>query len=206
MSLTTALSAKRWVSKPDLISIICPQTKRRLKYAMSTLFFITLLIHLSQGNDDQSSWALAALTAAERSFPPISSNSNESYLSLAEAVFEDQVARWDDKTCGGGLRWQIFTFNNGYEYKNSLSNGQFLALSARLARYTGNKTYSDWAEKAYTWSTTVGLVSSQGNVYDGTSATLNCSTANHIQWTSSAGTYLYGSAVMYNIVSPSHHV
>jgi mannan endo-1,6-alpha-mannosidase len=123
---------------------------------------------------------------------------------VAQNVFEDQAARWDDSTCGGGLRWQIFTFNNGYNYKNTFANGQFLALSARLARYTGNKTYSDWAEKAYTWSTTVGLVSTQGSVYDGADVTTNCSAPNHIQWSSTAGAYLYGSAVMYNIVSKSN--
>ncbi|KAE9966898.1 hypothetical protein BLS_006755 [Venturia inaequalis] len=112
------------------------------------------------GNDDQSSWGLAAMTAAERSFPPMSAIG--SYLTLAQNVFDTQVARWDDSTCAGGLRWQIYTFNSGYNYKNSLSNGQFMALSARLYRFTGNKTYADWAEKAYTWSATVGLISSQG--------------------------------------------
>ncbi|KAE9963801.1 hypothetical protein EG328_011031 [Venturia inaequalis] len=151
------------------------------------------------GNDDQSSWGLAAMTAAERSFPPMSAIG--SYLTLAQNVFDTQVARWDDSTCAGGLRWQIYTFNSGYNYKNSLSNGQFMALSARLYRFTGNKTYADWAEKAYTWSATVGLISSQGSVYDGCDVTKNCSTSNHVQWTSNAGTYLYGSAVMYNFTS-----
>ncbi len=100
----------------------------------------------SEGNDDQATWALAAISAAEARLPePIGT----SWISLAEAVFENQAARWDTATCGGGLRWQIFTFNNGYNYKNSISTGDFFQLASRLARFTGNATYSDWADKAF---------------------------------------------------------
>lgn len=49
-----------------------------------------------RGNDDQSSWGLAAMTAAERSFPAISAIG--SYLTLAQNVFDTQAARWDEKT------------------------------------------------------------------------------------------------------------
>lgn len=56
-----------------------------------------------------------------------------------------------------------------------------MALSARLYGFTGNKTYADWAEKVYTWSTTVGLISSKGNLYDGSDVTENCSSTNHVQ-------------------------
>ncbi|KAM3425149.1 hypothetical protein BST61_g7108 [Cercospora zeina] len=108
----------------------------------------------SLGNDDQSYWAAAALTAAEVGLPE---PENLSWVELAENVFRDQVARWDTATCGGGLKWQIFTFNNGYNYKNSVSTLSFAALGARLARFTGNTTYSDWAERSLTWLQQVGL-------------------------------------------------
>jgi mannan endo-1,6-alpha-mannosidase len=140
-------------------------------------------------------WGLAAITAFERSFPA----GSHSYLSLAQNVFDSQAARWDDKTCGGGLRWQIFTFNNGYDYKNSESNGQFFELAARLARATGNKTYSDWAEKGYSWAESIGMISG-GAVWDGSDVTMNCTQMNHIQWTATAGMFLSGSAIMYNLV------
>lgn len=111
------------------------------------------------------------------------------------------MLRWDDKTCEGGLRWQIFTFNAGYDYKNSMSNGNLFKLAARLAQYTGNKTYVDWAEKVYSWEQSVGLIAGNGAVYDGTSVTGNCTQINHIQWSAVSGDFLYGSAILYNMVN-----
>jgi len=64
-----------------------------------------------EGNDDQVFWAFAAMTAAELGFP--APETGPSWLSMAQAVFNEQAARWDTSTCGGGLRWQIFTWNNG---------------------------------------------------------------------------------------------
>ncbi|ODQ76852.1 hypothetical protein LIPSTDRAFT_102095 [Lipomyces starkeyi NRRL Y-11557] len=32
------------------------------------------------------------------------------------------AGRWDTSTCNGGLRWQIFESNSGYDYKNTISN------------------------------------------------------------------------------------
>ncbi|KAI9831479.1 MAG: hydrolase 76 protein [Phylliscum demangeonii] len=150
----------------------------------------------SEGNDDQVFWGLAALSAAENKFPDPPPNQPQ-WLALAQAVFNSQAARWDDKTCGGGLRWQIFTFNNGYNYKNTISNGGFFNLAARLAVYTGNQTYADWAEKMWKWSTDIGIVSPQFVVYDGSDAVINCSNLNHYQWSYNAGTYLIGAANMF---------
>ncbi|KAK3678993.1 hydrolase 76 protein [Recurvomyces mirabilis] len=157
-----------------------------------------------EGNDDQAAWALAAMTAAEYGFPmPSGSDDNITWVQLAENVFNDQVGRWDDSSCGGGLSWQIFTFNNGYDYKNAMSNGNFVQLAARLGLYTGNATYTDWARKATQWSLDTGLIAntSTGNpgaVYDGFSTTTNCSALNHLQWTAGAGTYLSGAAYASN--------
>ncbi|KAI9762910.1 MAG: hydrolase 76 protein [Candelina submexicana] len=148
------------------------------------------------GNDDQGFWGLAAMSAAENKFPDPPS-SQPQWLALAQAVFNSQALRWDNTTCGGGLRWQIFTFNNGYNYKNSISNGCFFNLAARLAMYTGNKTYADWAVKSWEWSQAIGLLSSDFMIYDGSDDTLNCSQINHIQWTYNAGVYLLGAATMY---------
>lgn len=153
----------------------------------------------AQGNDDQGLWALAAMTAAEQQFPsPLTS---VTWLDLAKNVFDLQAARWDTANCGGGLRWQIFTFNNGYDYKQTFSTGVFFQLAARLARFTGNQTYADWAEKSYDWTTSVGLISTDFKVYDGASITSNCSQPVRLQWTYVAADFLYGSAVMYNFVS-----
>ncbi|KUJ23344.1 cell wall glycosyl hydrolase Dfg5 [Mollisia scopiformis] len=151
----------------------------------------------TEGNDDQGFWALAAMSAAEVNFPNPPSNQPQ-WLALAQAVFNLQASRWDTTTCGGGLRWQIFTFNNGYNYKNSISNGCFFNLAARLAKYTGNDTYAEWAEKAWDWTASVGLLDNSYYVYDGSDDTINCTQVNRIQWTYNAGAFLLGAANMYN--------
>ena len=156
----------------------------------------------TEGNDDQGFWGLAAMSAAEVNFPNPPPNQPQ-WLALSQAVFNTQVARWDTSTCGGGLRWQIFTFNNGYNYKNSISNGCFFNLAARLAKYTGNDTYAQWAETTWDWVTRVGLMDSNYYIYDGSDDTLNCTQVNHIQWTYNAGAFLLGAANMYNYTNGS---
>jgi mannan endo-1,6-alpha-mannosidase len=109
----------------------------------------------SEGNDDQCFWGLAAMSAAELAFPNPPS-SQPQWLALAQAVFNEQMNRWDPDNCGGGLRWQIFPFNAGYDYKNSICNGCLFHLGARLARYTGNNTYVDYCNQLYDWLEQVG--------------------------------------------------
>jgi mannan endo-1,6-alpha-mannosidase len=156
----------------------------------------------SEGNDDQTFWALAAMTAAEYSFPSdVLADLNTTWVDIAINIFNSQAARWDDETCNGGLRWQIFSFNSGYDYKNSISNGNFYQLASRLARFTGNSTYEAWSSRVLEWSQASGLISSDFAVYDGTDSSKNCSDLNHIQWTAYAGTYLAGAAYAYNAVS-----
>ena len=148
----------------------------------------------SEGNDDQATWALAGLSAEEVQI----ATGNISYTTVAETVFEDFARRWDNKTCGGGLRWQIFPFNNGYDFKNTASNGNFFQLAARLAQNSRNATYKEWATKTFEWTQTVGLMDDDWNVFEGTMTTDNCEQLNKIQWSPTAGTYIAGAASMYN--------
>ncbi|PWY75264.1 glycosyl hydrolase family 76 protein [Aspergillus sclerotioniger CBS 115572] len=147
------------------------------------------------GNDDQMSWALAAMTAAELDFPQ--GTDMPSWASLAERVFDMQAARWDSNTCGGGLRWQIWPYEAGYTYKNAISNGGLFQLAARLARYTNNQTYSDWAERVWDWSVN-SLIDEEWTVADTTTTDKNCSTFSKVQWTYNYATYVSGAAYMYN--------
>jgi mannan endo-1,6-alpha-mannosidase len=149
------------------------------------------------GNEDQATWALAALTAAEFGFKD---PKDVKWVDVAKNVFDLQALRWDDETCGGGLKWQIFTFNSGYNYKNSMSNGAFFLLSARLAQLTGNGTYVEWAEKSFEWARSVGLVNADFDVFDGTDDRDNCANFSHFQWSSTHGIYTDASAIMYNLV------
>ena len=154
----------------------------------------------SEGNDDQVFWAFATMTAAELNFPNPPSGS-PSWLGLAQAVFNLQADRWDTSTCGGGLRWQIESFAPGYDYKNAVSNGGLFQLGARLARYTGNQTYADWAEKEWNWFASSPMLSGDYQIDDGVSTTNNCSNADGDQWTYNYGVWLAGAAYMYNYVS-----
>ncbi|KAF8855286.1 mannan endo-1,6-alpha-mannosidase [Acephala macrosclerotiorum] len=155
-----------------------------------------------EGNDDQAFWGFATMSAAEKDYPQPTIG-NYSWVQLTENLWNTQIRRWDNTSCNGGLKWQVFTFNNGYDYKNSVSNGAFFQLSARLARFTGNQTYIEWAEKSYNWSVAVGLITPDYHVFDGTDDLKNCSSQNQILWTYNAGIYLYGSAILYNYTNGS---
>lgn len=156
------------------------------------------------GNEDQSTWALAAMTAAEMEFPK---PKDAEWVDYAVEVFNNQVERQEIEAenatvCGGGgLRWQIFPFNNGYSYKDAKSNGNFFLLASRLAKFTGNQTYSDWAEKSYNWAKEIGLINEEYQVYDGTSMTSNCTQMDQLLWTYPNGIYTEGAATMANLVS-----
>jgi mannan endo-1,6-alpha-mannosidase len=156
----------------------------------------------SLGNDDQGFWGFAAMTAAETNFPNPPKDSPQ-WLALAQGVFNTQAVQYDVKpiTCGGGLRWQIFSFNAGYNYKNAISNGAFFSLGARLARYTGNTTYYERADKAYQWVQDIGMITADYSIYDGTDERNNCTDFDHNRWTYNVGVFLIGAANMYNYVS-----
>ena len=111
--------------------------------------------------------------------------------------------RWNTSTCNGGLQWQFNPANNGFYYKSAIANGGFFQLAARLARYTGDATYAEWAGRVYKWTAGVGLIDGRGNgyVYDGTDDTRNCTIVNHGQWSYNAAVFLLGSAVMANITA-----
>ncbi|KAH9885191.1 glycoside hydrolase family 76 protein [Xylariomycetidae sp. FL2044] len=158
---------------------------------------------LSLGNDDQSFWGMSALLAAENKFmdPP---EDEPQWLALAQAVWNEQAAPdRQDNECGGGLRWQIYPTNNGYDYKNTIANGAFFNMGARLARYTNNQTYADWAIKTWDWLTSVGYIDSEYNVFDGGHIPHNCTDINRQQFSYNAAVLLLGAAHMYNYTDGS---
>ncbi|RYO73725.1 hypothetical protein DL766_005233 [Monosporascus sp. MC13-8B] len=150
------------------------------------------------GNDDQGFWTMTAMSAVENNFenPP---EDQPQWLALVQAVFNEWADRWNEETlCGGGLRWQIFPFNNGYNYKNSISNGCMFNIASRLARYTGNDTYADWAGKVWDWMELHDFIDPEFNIYDGAGIANNCDEHDSTQWTYNAGIFLQGAAMMYN--------
>jgi mannan endo-1,6-alpha-mannosidase len=155
------------------------------------------------GNDDQAFWGMAALSAAETNFPNPPDPRDPSWLALAQAVFNEQISRWDTTTCGGGLRWQVYQIN-GYDLKNSISNGCLFNIASRLARYTDDDHYAQWAVKVWDWMEEIGLIDENFNVYDNAEASkLNCTQIDHNQWSYNAATTLMGASTMFNYVSAS---
>ncbi|KAL6884187.1 family 76 glycoside hydrolase [Trichoderma longibrachiatum] len=152
-----------------------------------------------EGNDDLFFWGSAAIAAAERNFPQ-PDRSLPSWLELGANVFDQLASRWSTQHCGGGLLWQIYESNpNGMTYKNSVSNGGFFQIAARMARATGNDTYLEWAERVWDWSMDVGFIDADlYHVYDGSGIDTNCTKTNPASFTYTSGIYLHGAAVMAN--------
>lgn len=162
--------------------------------------FMPLNQTTTEGNDDQVFWGIAAIQAAERNFTEAGGD-NPTYLELAQATFNTMKNRWDDSSCGGGLRWQIFEWNNGYDYKNTVSNAGLFHLGARLLRYTGNESYYlDWCELSYDWMVDVGFVNEEKwYAYDGADIVNgSCSPITSYLWTYNLALLLSGCAYMYN--------
>ncbi|GAP91324.1 putative glycoside hydrolase family 76 protein [Rosellinia necatrix] len=150
---------------------------------------------LTEGNDDQGFWGMAAMSAAEYNFQNPEPDKPQ-WLALAQAVFNTQAARWDTEHCNGGLRWQIFTWNNGFNYKNSISQACFFNLASRLALYTGNSTYADWAVKTWDWMTAVGFIDKSYRIYDGAAVEQNCTKITPYEFSYNVGAFLLGAAAM----------
>lgn len=161
----------------------------------------------SMGLDDQVFWAFTAMDAVESNFPAAPADM-PSWLSLAQAVFNFQQPLWDDQSCGGGFRWQVYPTNAGYNLKNAISNGGNFQLSARLAYVTGNQSYADWAEKVWDWVEQSKLWQEDNStntlyIWDNTDSNNNCTDQTNYVWTYNYGTFLSGAAYMYNYTNGS---
>lgn len=160
---------------------------------------------MTEGNDDQGFWGLTVMAAAERNFT--APKEGPDWLALTQAVYNTMWERWDTQHCGGGLRWQIFTWNSGYNYKNTISTACLFHLSARLARFTRNETYVETARVAYEWLLDVGfIVDNDGSakVYDGANLDENCTDIVHIEWTYNIGIMLGGASYLYNFTQDTY--
>ncbi|KAL7939876.1 glycosyl hydrolase family 76 domain-containing protein [Trichoderma chlorosporum] len=156
---------------------------------------------MSEANQVQGVWAMAAMTAAERGFPSPPKGTPQ-WQDIAVTVFNEFVERWDTANCGGGLREEIFSFNSGFDFKNSASNGVFFSLAARLYLQTRNSTYSEWATKIIEWEQKVNLITDSYQVLEGL-FTENCNNITTAQDSWDGSIYLHGSAAMYKATGSS---
>lgn len=162
----------------------------------------------SMGNDDQAFWGFAALVAAETGFTNPATDTNVDWLALAQAVFNEQSSvdrRVNDtnvgSNCNGGLRWQVYRTNNGFDYINTIANACYFNIGARLARYTEDDMYYSMINSTWELLTRLSYIDAQGNIYDGAHEEDNCTIINHAQFSYNAATLIQGAAVMYNFVS-----
>ncbi|KAL7815206.1 family 76 glycoside hydrolase [Trichoderma gracile] len=158
----------------------------------------------SLGNDDQGFWGMSAMLAAETKFPNPPADKPQ-WLALAQAVWNTQAdPSRHDETCNGGLRWQIPFSNAGYNYKNTIANGCFFNLGARLARYTSNDTYAKRAEDTWNWLWGVKYIDHDSwIVYDGAHVEKNCTDINPAAFSYNAAVLTQGAAFMYNYTDGS---
>lgn len=166
--------------------------------------FMPLNHTASLGNDDQGFWGMTAMLAAENKFPDPPEDKPQ-WLALAQAVWTTQANpdRHDEK-CNGGLRWQIPFSNSGYSYKNTIANGCFFNIGARLARYTGNETYAEYAEDTWNWLWGVNYIDHDTwHVYDGGHVEKNCTDVNKATFSYNAAILLQGCAFLYNYTDGS---
>ncbi|KAI1803039.1 glycoside hydrolase family 76 protein [Daldinia bambusicola] len=153
----------------------------------------------SMGNDDQAFWALSAMLATEIGYtdPP---EDEPQWAALAQAVFNEQTSedrRVPNGRCKWGLRWQVYSTNNGYDYINTIANACYFNIGARLARYFHNETYAELATKTWDLIDRLGYISDKWDVYDGAHLP-DCTDLNKAQFSYNAAMLLQGAAFLYN--------
>lgn len=171
-----------------------------------------------EANDDLGIWGMTLLTAAERNLSVPSNgtlgydNIPNNWIYMADNVYQQMLTRWNNKTlsqseCGGGLRWQIYPWNNGYSYKNTISNAGMFQMAARLGKFFNNPVYLKQADEVFTWLRNVGFVNLDGNqttVYDGANLETDCKDITEKQWSYNFGMTLGGCAYMYNVTGSDY--
>jgi len=136
--------------------------------------------------DDNAWWALAWVAAFDLT-------RDSRYLTAAQAIFTANTAGWTD-ACGGGLVW-----NAKSSYKNAITNELFLTLAALLhQRVPGDQgSYLTWAQRAWEWFSSSGLIGPDGLVNDGLNAA--CQNNGGTPWTYNQGVILGGLAALSEI-------
>ncbi|WP_419707454.1 glycoside hydrolase family 76 protein [Promicromonospora sp. NFX87] len=110
----------------------------------------------SRAIDDAGWWALNWVTAYDLT-------GDQKYLDMAGTIADFMHGFWDPSTCGGGIWW-----NEERTYKNAVTNGQWIRLTAELHnRIPGDTAWLDRSQEAWDWYAASGLINSEGLVNDG---------------------------------------
>ncbi|OLF11994.1 glycosyl hydrolase [Actinophytocola xinjiangensis] len=134
---------------------------------------------VSRSIDDSAWWALAWVAAYDHT-------GESRYLDMAVTIAEYVHGFWDPATCGGGVWW-----DRERTYKNAVTAGQYLRLTASLARRVPADTR--WLGRARTaadWYLGSGLVNAANLVNDG--LTRDCRNNGQPVWTYNQGLAIGG--------------
>ncbi|KAH8174910.1 glycosyl hydrolase family 76 domain-containing protein [Sarocladium implicatum] len=151
-------------------------TINRLPYAAGTKSGDELLGEfLSRAIDDALWWGLAWADAYELT-------GNKTYLEASKIIADYGHEFYDEGTCGGGVWWDAER-----TYKNAVTNGQYIKLSAQLHRLIdGDTEYLKRAQTGWDWYVNSGIISdADGLVNDG--LTDSCENNNGTVWTYNQG-------------------
>ncbi|MDR7380736.1 glycoside hydrolase family 76 protein [Promicromonospora iranensis] len=128
----------------------------------------------SRAIDDAGWWALNWVTAYDLT-------GDQKYLDMAGTIADFMHGFWDPSTCGGGIWW-----NEERTYKNAVTNGQWIRLTAELHnRIPGDTAWLERAQEAWDWYAASGMVNSEGLVNDG--LTDDCANNRDTVWSYNQG-------------------
>ncbi|GAB3608320.1 hypothetical protein GCM10027414_04450 [Humibacter ginsengiterrae] len=144
----------------------------------------------SQAIDDSEWWGLTWVQAYDVT-------GDQKYLDMAETIATYASGFWDTSTCGGGVWW-----NASKTYKNSVTSGLFIRLTAELHNRIPHDTqWLNRAETAWNWFTGSGLIDSSGLVNDG--LTSDCQNNGQTVWSYNQGLAIGGGLELYRATHDS---
>lgn len=136
--------------------------------------------------DDEGWWAITWIKAFDLT-------GDERYLRMAESIFDDMAAGWDEGTCGGGLWW-----DKTPKYKAAIQNELFLVVAARLHQRSGGRgRYLDWARREWAWFENSGMINAGHLVNNGLDE--SCQNDGEPTWTYNQGVILGGLVELHRI-------
>ena len=128
----------------------------------------------SRAIDDAGWWALNWVTAYDLT-------GDQKYLDMAGTIADFMHGFWDPSTCGGGIWW-----NEERTYKNAVTNGQWIRLTAELHnRLPGDTAWLERSQEAWDWYVDSGMIGSGGLVNDG--LTDDCANNGDTVWSYNQG-------------------